>query len=124
MSELEVSTVVNPELQIQKLQFTRNVNRFIHPFRMMIAGPSQSGKSTFIYQLMQHKQELFTTSFARVIYFVPASNLDAHQDFIAKLKSVFRDLEIQTDLPKTSDIKGDRLPKLFILGINCYLSFF
>lgn len=116
MSDLEVSVSVNPELQIQKFQFNHNVNRFIHPFRMMIAGPSQSGKSTFIFNLLKHRQELFSTSFSRVIYFVPSHNLDAHQNFIAKLKSVFRDLEVQTDLPKSSDIKGDRLPKLFILG--------
>lgn len=38
MAELEVSTMVKPEIQVQKFQFDSNVNRFIQPFRMMIAG--------------------------------------------------------------------------------------
>lgn len=38
MAELEVSTTVKPELQVQKFQFDSNINRFVQPFRMMIAG--------------------------------------------------------------------------------------
>ena len=38
MAELEVSSTVKPELQVQKFHFGSNVNRFIQPFRMMIAG--------------------------------------------------------------------------------------
>jgi adenosyl cobinamide kinase/adenosyl cobinamide phosphate guanylyltransferase len=115
MANLEVSTIVKPEVQVQKFEFNSNVNRFMQPFRMMIAGPSQSGKSSFILELLKHRNELFSTSFARIIYFVPSNNIDAHQEFIQKLKTVYPDLEIQTDLPKLSDIKGDRLSKLFIM---------
>lgn len=38
MAELKVSTLVQPELQVQKFEFDSNVNRFVQPFRMMIAG--------------------------------------------------------------------------------------
>ena len=82
---------------------------------LFTTGPSQSGKSTLILDLLKHRNELFTTSFSRVIYFVPSNNLEAHQDFIQKLKSVYPHIEIQTDLPKMSDIKGDKLSKLFIM---------
>lgn len=66
-------------------------------------------------EFLKHRNQLFTTSFARVIYFIPSVNIDAHQEFIRKLKSVYPQIEIQTDAPKINDIKADRLPKLFIM---------
>ena len=48
MAELEVSTTVKPELQVQKFQFDSNVNRFVQPFRMMIAGKVKKIKRLLI----------------------------------------------------------------------------
>lgn len=66
-------------------------------------------------EFLKHRDQLFTTRFARIIYFIPSANFDAHQEFIRKLKVVYPEIEIQTDVPKMNDIKGDRLPKLFIM---------
>ena len=38
MANLDVSTSVKPELKVQKFELNSNVNRFVQPFRMMIAG--------------------------------------------------------------------------------------
>lgn len=41
---------------------------FLHPFTMVIAGPSMSGKTTFIKQLLANKQRMFNVHFDKVIW--------------------------------------------------------
>lgn len=60
MAELEVSTTVKPELQVQKFQFDSNVNRFVQPFRMMIAGKVKKIKRLLI-SLQIYEYFLITT---------------------------------------------------------------
>ena len=45
MANLEVSTIVKPEVQVQKFEFNSNVNRFMQPFRMMIAAIVMQNKA-------------------------------------------------------------------------------
>ena len=41
---------------------------FIHPSCMMVAGPTQSGKSFFIYNLLVNKKNLITPEIDKIIY--------------------------------------------------------
>ena len=40
-----------------------------NPSALVISGPSNSGKSTFVYRVIKHSKELFTTSFKNIYYF-------------------------------------------------------
>ncbi|MDP2788900.1 MAG: hypothetical protein Q8O46_02505, partial [bacterium] len=46
---------------------------------------------------------------------LPSDSIHDYSTLISELKSVYPTIEIQTDLPKLSDILGDRLPKLVIM---------
>jgi hypothetical protein len=45
--------------------------KFKHPCTIIIAGPTQSGKSTFIQNLINQKDALFTQQFSEVVYCSP-----------------------------------------------------
>lgn len=40
------SDTFNPNLKVQKVSFEENVNKLNHPFRCIIAGPTNSGRTT------------------------------------------------------------------------------
>jgi len=47
MEPIETSILPNADLTVQKMEFGPNVNKFIHPFRMMIAGIKVNKKQKF-----------------------------------------------------------------------------
>jgi hypothetical protein len=59
--------------------------------------------------MLRKRKQLFNTDFYRIVYFVPPSNIQTD------LKNICPKLEIISNLPKGSDISGNKLPKLFIL---------
>jgi len=48
MESIENSIVVNPNLKVQKMELGSSVNRFIHPFRLMLAGINLFTNEIFI----------------------------------------------------------------------------
>lgn len=42
--------------------------QFVHPLTMMVAGPSMSGKSTFLQKLILSKEKMFSTQFKRILW--------------------------------------------------------
>jgi hypothetical protein len=65
--------------------------------------------------MLQKRKQLFNTDFYRMVYFVPPSNIQTDFEFHQSLKKICPKLEIASNLPKGSDITGNKLPKLFIL---------
>lgn len=53
-----------------KMQF----HQFKHPFTMLIAGPSSSGKTTFVRQMLLNKRKMFDVDFDRIIWCYSVSN--------------------------------------------------
>ena len=49
MAEHYVPDKVEVNLQSQELHFEQDVNRLVHPFRMIISGPSMSGKFKILF---------------------------------------------------------------------------
>lgn len=115
---LPASKTVDKELKIQKIELPPDVNCFQSPFAMIISGPTMCGKSTFIYSILKHRDQLLMTTYSKIVYYLPANDLHSvkRQEYIRKLKTLIPRLEVQTGLPKEGDCKVNNLPKLFIIG--------
>jgi len=83
---------------------------------MMISGPTLSGKSTFLFNMIKYRKEIMVTDYDRVIYCMPPENYQRKMDFVEKLRMEFPNLELILGLPKESEISQNGLPKLLIMG--------
>jgi hypothetical protein len=107
---------VEVNLQSQELHFESDVNRLVHPFRMIIAGPSMSGKSHFMYLLVKFRNDIFTTRFHRIMFCIPPESLHQKIPFFNKLKEEFPEVELILGLPKEENVLDNALPKLILIG--------
>ena len=101
---------VNPNLVVQKLNITDDDLRFKTPCSMCISGPSMSGKSEFIVQLIQNKDKMFDVDFEQIFYCAPESLILRHNPIFEKIKVSFPILHEairNTQLPGT--LKGTLL---------------
>ena len=83
---------------------------------MIVAGPSMSGKSMFIFHLVKYRNEIFTTQFHRLMYCIPPESQHQKQAFFEKLKAECSKLELILGLPKEENILDNTLPKLILIG--------
>ena len=67
---------------------------FKHPFICMLAGPSQSGKSTLLTKILEYNQQLITPSPTRIVYCYARWS-----DGFNKLKEIFTEVEFNEGLP-------------------------
>lgn len=76
--------------------------KFQHPFCMMVAGPSQCGKTRFIMDLLKHRLELIEPAPTRVVYCysVWQSNYD-------DMKHMIPSIEFQQGVPALDGIDPD-----------------
>lgn len=106
---------LNLSLSEEKIDFNEGVNLLYHPLRLVIAGPSGSGKSWWILKLIKSRELLFDTKFNRILYCVPPKKSQVHLTIFDKIKEFFNQAELIYGLPKPTDIIGDALPKLVII---------
>lgn len=62
------------------------------PARMLLAGCSSCGKSVFAKRLVEHRKEIFTAPFERIIYVLPKHTMSSRKDFIDSLRDVCPDI--------------------------------
>lgn len=113
----EKALQISKESSAQKLNVTSDFSRIILPCRMMVSGPTMSGKSEFILNLLRHRQTTFNAPFSRVIYCIPAKSSEHHYDFVQRMTSVYSQLSVIEGLPKIARddlLEGDG-QKLIIL---------
>ena len=67
--------VVNPSATAQVIKVSENFGKIRCPSRILIAGPTMSGKSMFALELVRHRNIVFDSSFDRIIYCLPGENL-------------------------------------------------
>jgi hypothetical protein len=79
---------------------------FKHPCTIIVAGPTQSGKSTFIQNLIKEKDTLFDHNIEEVVYCLPAGHPVSEN-----LQSIVKTFE---GIPE-ADLFSDRKPRLVIL---------
>jgi len=95
---------INPKLTAQEINLTDKDLMLKCPFSMVISGPSQAGKSHFIYQLVRFRKLVCTQKFTRIIYCQSNNFSHKNQSFIKELENEFPSLEICQGLPKINDL--------------------
>ena len=96
----EKSLKICKDASAQKLNVTCDFSRIILPCRMLIAGPTMSGKSEFILNLIKYRNTIFDSKFDRIIYCIPAQSSGHHYAYIQRMTHYFPDLHVIEGLPK------------------------
>lgn len=84
-------------------------------FRIIITGPSQCGKTSFILQCLKYQDKVFSTKFESITYFLPAETSYAKEPFVRMLETKYSNVRVHFGLPEYSHIFGSNLPKMFII---------
>lgn len=71
---------------------------------VQLIGPSRCGKSTFISQLLKHKERSFSDKFERIIFCIPPKTLHLKLDYFERVKQSVPHLEICEGLPTMTAI--------------------
>ncbi len=99
MAEQNKNIVVEVKKKVQLLEVGDSFAKIICPSRMVISGPTLSGKSTFALNLLKYREKIYSNSFCRIIYALPEHMFHLHQKFISDLKEVCSFIEIVEGLP-------------------------
>lgn len=108
----------DPTIKIQEINVEPDAFKFKCPFALSISGPSMSGKSYFILELLKNHKTMFNTSFHRVIYCQPSSLIHRSNDYFNSIKNIFPSAELVSGLPSISKLHLDltgSLPALIII---------
>jgi hypothetical protein len=97
----------DPTIKVQEINLEIDAFKFKNPFAMAISGPSMSGKSHFIFKLLQNHETMFTCKFHRVIYCQPASLLHRSNDYFNSIKTIFPFAELVSGIPSISKLHLD-----------------
>ena len=109
------STVINPNYVIQVLNLPENCLKFQVPFAMSISGPSQSGKTSFMCNLIENRDKMFTASFERIILCQHENLSFRHNETFERLRKTFPIIELVSGLPNISKLKLDMNPSVATL---------
>ncbi len=108
---------IQVNLTVEKLKVSSHFGKIITPSRMLISGPTMSGKSTFALELIKHRQVIYDNDFERIIYALPEDSIHLHHQFLEMVKTVYPPIEIVEGLPNINELhlKDDKSPKLLII---------
>jgi len=78
------------------------------PCRLGVFGPSQCGKSSFIKQLIKHRNVCFSAPFDKIYYCMPESGSRNKSEYLESLRSVCPDIMTFHGIPSfKSEMMGD-----------------
>ena len=83
----------------RKLAFNGLPTTLKHPFSMMVSGPSQSGKTTFVDRLLQHKKEMIQPNVKEILWFYGSEGA------IEVIKEKYPDIQFFPGLPDISQLE-------------------
>jgi hypothetical protein len=98
------------EVDIQK-----NDLLFQSSFRMLLAGPSGSGKSQMIFNLIKYRKQMFLCPFSYIMYCRPPNPSSKDVNFENKLKEACDFIQFHDGLPNFEEISYISGEKLIIL---------
>lgn len=108
---------INPKLITQEVHISDDGLKLKCPFSMIISGPSQAGKSHFMYEIVKFRNFICSQSFGRIIYCQSNSFSHKNQIFIKQLQEEFPTLELCQGLPKLAELHLtiNNLPSLLLV---------
>jgi len=108
---------INPKAIVQKVTLNKDALKFRTPSAMCISGPSMSGKSEFIVNLIKFRHLLFDVEFDQIIYCEPESLVLRHNPIFEKIKAAFQNAQLVIGLPNISkmNLNLDVRPKLLVI---------
>ncbi len=115
------TTSKHSKLQVQqtveKITVGKQFGKIITPSRMLVAGPTLCGKSTFALEIIKCRDKIYDKSFDRIIYALPEDSVHLHQFFLENLKKVYEKIEIVEGFPNITELhlKEDKTAKLLII---------
>ena len=68
---------------------------------LCLAGSTKCGKTTWLYRLLKHKEEMFSVAVNKILYCY-----GIYQDTFDAMKKDIKDIEFYLGVPKESDIKN------------------
>ncbi len=101
--EKKQNLILNSHKIVQEVYVSPNFMKIQCPSRMVVAGPSMSGKSQFALKLVKYRTDVYTHAFERVLYCLPENAIHLHKKFLDELKSTCEFVEIVEGLP---DVEG------------------
>ena len=101
----------------QTVAFSENDLKFQTPCSICVSGPSQSGKSHWILQLIENRNTLFSGDFYQLIYCVPESLSLTSDPIFDRIKKCFPGAQFHPGLPDVTklNLNFDNTPKLLII---------
>ena len=86
------------------------------PSRMGIYGPSQSGKSTLILQLLKHRETVYAKKFQKFFYCLPQNKAESRTKFISELREICGEIILCEGFPDLDEhyMKNEAEAKLVI----------
>ncbi len=90
---------INPKKIVQELNVSKEFGKIGCPSRLVIAGPTMSGKSRFALNLVKFRNDVYNEKFDRILYCLPASMIHLHYQFTNELREVYPAIEIIEGLP-------------------------
>ena len=99
----ERALVINEEKSVQKLEVSKNFGKIGLPARIMICGPTLSGKSQLILKLFKFQSDIFRSKFREVVYCIPSGTIPQHYNYISALKDACPILQISEGIPNLKE---------------------
>ena len=90
---------------IQKVLLSKDGIKLKAPFSMTISGPSQSGKSEFIFNLVKFRADVITADYKRIIYCQSNCYSVKNLELIARFKQEFEKFEVVQGLPDINELQ-------------------
>lgn len=127
MSDQEKDRSINIDSQatVQKIEVSPDFLKISCPCRLLISGPTMSGKSFIIEKLVKYRELIFNVHFDAIYYCIPGNSMEHHYDYIETLKHACRDIHIIEGLPslEANNLLDPSFHKLVIiddLGNLCH----
>ena len=96
-ASLDRKVVVNPRESPQFITVSKTFCKIVTPSRLLVAGPSLAGKSTFLKKLVEFREEIYDQQFQRIIYCSP--HCWTQNEYLESLRKQFPNLELSSELP-------------------------
>ncbi len=101
---MENQIIFNENKKVQDFFVDENFAKICCPSRLVISGPTMSGKSTFAFNLIKYRTQVYTHHFERIVYALPETSIHLHQEFITNLKKAYSKIEIYEGLPDVEEL--------------------